>query len=79
MRKLVVGTFVTLDGVMQAPGGPNEDRDGGFQHGGGWLALFRRKDRRDHDRMDQSRRRLPPRPQDLAVGRDRDHGRLLHR
>jgi dihydrofolate reductase len=34
MRKLVIGTFVTLDGVMQAPGGPNEDRDGGFAHGG---------------------------------------------
>jgi dihydrofolate reductase len=34
MRKLVVGTFVSLDGVMQAPGGPDEDRDGGFEHGG---------------------------------------------
>jgi dihydrofolate reductase len=34
MRKLIVNEFVTLDGVMQAPGGKDEDRDGGFEHGG---------------------------------------------
>jgi dihydrofolate reductase len=37
MGKLVVTEFVTLDGVAQAPGGPDEDRDSGFQHGG-WQA-----------------------------------------
>jgi dihydrofolate reductase len=34
MRQLIVQSFVTLDGVMQAPGGPGEDDDGGFAHGG---------------------------------------------
>ena len=34
MRKLVVSEFMSLDGVIQAPGGKDEDRDGGFEHGG---------------------------------------------
>ena len=34
MRKLIVHEFITLDGVIQAPGGQDEDRDGGFAHGG---------------------------------------------
>jgi dihydrofolate reductase len=39
MRKVVVFTNVTLDGVMQAPGRPDEDTRGGFQHGG-WATPF---------------------------------------
>lgn len=36
MRKVIVQAFVTLDGVVQSPGDPDEDRDGGFAHGG-WV------------------------------------------
>jgi dihydrofolate reductase len=39
MRKLIVSEFMSLDGVMQAPGGKDEDRDGGFEHGG-WTVPY---------------------------------------
>jgi len=39
MPKIIVNAFLTLDGVMQAPGGPEEDPEGGFPHGG-WQAPY---------------------------------------
>jgi dihydrofolate reductase len=62
MRKLAVNTFLTLDGVMQAPGGPEEDPSGGFTHGG-WS--FHYWDERMGQIMDESIRQ----PFDLLLGR----------
>ena len=39
MRKIIVISMITLDGVIQAPGGPEEDRSGGFKYGG-WVAPY---------------------------------------
>lgn len=39
MRKIIVLSFITLDGVVQAPGGPGEDTSGGFKYGG-WTAPY---------------------------------------
>src|SRR3954447_2851895 len=38
--RIVISDFMSLDGVVQAPGGPDEDRDGGFQHGGWSMPFF---------------------------------------
>ena len=40
MRKVLVSEFLTLDGVMQAPGGSDEVREGGFEHGGWQMPYF---------------------------------------
>ena len=39
MRKVIASTFLSVDGVMQAPGGPDEDPTGGFTHGG-WTVNY---------------------------------------
>jgi dihydrofolate reductase len=62
MRKLITAAFVSLDGVMQAPGGPDEDPTGGFEYGGWtfpyWDAV-----------MDEAMGETFARPFDLLLGR----------
>ena len=47
MRKLIIAEFITFDGVIQAPGGAEEDTDGGFTHGG-WTVPFWHDDIGNH-------------------------------
>lgn len=62
MRKVVVGAFVSLDGVMQAPGGPQEDPVGGFEHGGWAVPYF-------DEAMGKAVDEMFARPFDLLLGR----------
>jgi dihydrofolate reductase len=62
MRKLIVTTYLTLDGVMQAPGGPGEDDEGGFAFGG-WMANCW------DELMNQTLGALLGKPFDLLLGR----------
>jgi dihydrofolate reductase len=63
MRKIVVNTFITLDGVMQAPGGPEEDPTGGFKYGG-WSVNYW-DEMMAKVMMDE----VMPKPFDLLLGR----------
>jgi len=51
MRKIVVGAFVSMDGVMQAPGGPTEDPTKGFKFGGWEMPYFAQESREELDRV----------------------------
>jgi dihydrofolate reductase len=62
MRELIVNTFVTLDGVMQAPGGPEEDPSGGFEHGGWSFGYW-------DEQMQSTMGELMSKPFDLVLGR----------
>ena len=62
MRELIVNTFMTLDGVMQAPGGPEEDRGGGFEHGGWSFGYW-------DEQMQSAIGELMSKPFDLVLGR----------
>lgn len=61
MRKIIVTTFISLDGVMQAPGGPEEDVSGGFKNGG-WAAPY-------NDKVSGIAMQKQMKPSDLLLGR----------
>ncbi len=61
MRKIIVLSMITLDGVMQAPGGPKEDPSGGFEYGG-WVAPY------DDEAIGKVMEKLLQ-PADLLLGR----------
>lgn len=63
MRKLIVSTFASLDGIMQAPGGPEEDPTGGFALGG-WMFAFR-----FDESMDISASGFDAKDRELVLGR----------
>ena len=62
MRKLIVTTFLTLDGVVQAPGGPGEDDEGGFPFGGWVVPYF-------DEHLGQVMGETMGKPFDLVLGR----------
>ena len=62
MRELIATTFLTLDGVMQAPGGSDEDTAAGFQYGGWSMTQW-------DDRMAEVMGRIMGKPLDLVLGR----------
>jgi dihydrofolate reductase len=62
MRRVIVNTFLTLDGVMQAPGGPEEDESGNFAYGG-WSVNYW------DDEMGQTIAEIMGHPFDLLLGR----------
>jgi dihydrofolate reductase len=64
MRKIIVLSFITLDGIMQAPGGPQEDTSGGFKYGG-WTVPYFQED----DFLGQAMSEQMGKPFDLLLGR----------
>ena len=64
MRKIVLLSFITLDGVMQAPGGPDEDVSNGFKYGGWTAPYFTEADKAAGELMQKQMR-----PADLLLGR----------